>query len=155
MLSGVGSDRVEGDPIPIVEFGIVRRKGTHYARVRGSHCQHLVDLSAHAVVAAHAAAPLQMKPVDARGQFHRLDDVIGAGRSRVRHSHSSFSSTGMYESNAWWIVTPYIHGCIGLSGFYRSKFRSDLVMPYTHAPPQRVGHGCNRNTLAMLTRSWT
>jgi len=33
MLSGVGSDRVEGDPIPIVEFGIVRRKGTHYARV--------------------------------------------------------------------------------------------------------------------------
>jgi len=65
MLSGVGSDRVEGDPIPIVEFGIVRRKGTHYARVGGSHRQHLVDLSAHAVVAAHAASGLQMKPVDA------------------------------------------------------------------------------------------
>src|SRR6185295_13027772 len=63
--ASVGSDRVEGDPIPIVEFGIVRRKGTHYARVGGSHRQHLVDLSAHAVVAAQAASGLQMKPVDA------------------------------------------------------------------------------------------
>jgi hypothetical protein len=33
MPPAVGPDRVEGDPIPIVEFGIVRRTGTNYARV--------------------------------------------------------------------------------------------------------------------------
>jgi len=95
MLSGVGSDRVEGDPIPIVEFGIVRRKGTHYARVGGSHCQHLVDLSAHAVVAAHAASGLQMKLIAWR-QLHRLQGLVDKVAGRLGHGQALSPRSGTY-----------------------------------------------------------
>ena len=87
----MGSDRVDRDPVTSVEFGIVCREGPHYARVRGCCSQHLVDLSAHAVVAADSASGLQMKPV-VGGQLHRFHGVADKVADGLGNRHGMFSS---------------------------------------------------------------
>ena len=38
----VVADRIDGDAVMWVEFGVFVNEGAQYGRVRGSHCQHLV-----------------------------------------------------------------------------------------------------------------
>jgi hypothetical protein len=58
---GVVADRIDGDAVMWVEFGVIVNEDAQYARVRGSHGQHLVDLLSNLIAAAYSASRLNMK----------------------------------------------------------------------------------------------
>jgi hypothetical protein len=84
--SGVVADRIDGDPITVIELGVVVLQGAQDHRVAGSSGQHVVDLSAHAVVPAYPASGLQVEPVDLRDRHYRVavsSGVLSAACVRV------------------------------------------------------------------------
>jgi hypothetical protein len=93
MADGVVADRVDGDPVKLVEFGVVVPQGAQDHRVACPACQQVVDLDPKGVISAHAAPGLKVKTIVARGQPVQRRCLVQhvSDRRQLRHGYSSMS----------------------------------------------------------------
>ena len=87
MLSGVGSDRIDGHLIALVQVGVVVAQGAHDLGVAPPTGQHGVDLLPQQIVPAHPASGLQMKLIAWR-QLHRLQGLVDKVAGRLGYKHA-------------------------------------------------------------------
>ena len=137
---GVVADRIDGDPVALVQLRIVLFEGAQDHCVASATAQEIVNLLPHFVVAAHTAARLHREPVDAGGQLvewrclgGNLTECLqlrhGRSPSRVRGLSIQCLSTGLVVHVSARVLlrdltgrdTAQVRCVVGLSRFCRDR----------------------------------
>src|SRR4029078_2451883 len=91
----------------LFEGGIVVSEGAQDHGVAGPGRQQIVDLRPQRVVAAYAATGLQVGPIDARGQRHRLHGLLDNAAECLGHRHGPSSS--IRRTRIPWLMLSFSH----------------------------------------------
>src|SRR6476661_10534613 len=91
--SSVVADRINGYLITLFELGVVVSEGAQDHGVAGPGRQQVVHLRPHLVVATYPASGLQVEPIDAWGQLHRLHGLDDNAVEHLGHRHGPSSSS--------------------------------------------------------------
>ena len=86
---GVVADRVDGNPVTPVEFGVVSLDSPQDHGVAEAGGQHVVDLLAQLVVSTDTTPRLEMGLAKESGQLHRVDCLADTLSERLHYRHNT------------------------------------------------------------------